>query len=84
MELTGRSLPDLVKMKWGLDGFREKLGNLVAAQPGTMLELEHSTFGEPRVLFVKGQALLSQARRKELRNIPEDLIRDPQMYSRIR
>lgn len=63
-ELTGRSLPDLVKLKWGLDGFREKLGTLVAAQPGTVLEFEHhSTIGQTRVLFVKGQALLSDGSR---------------------
>jgi two-component system CheB/CheR fusion protein len=57
-ELMGRSLPDLVKLKWGVDQFREKLETLVSAEPGTILSFEHhSTTEDRRILSLKGQVL---------------------------
>jgi two-component system, chemotaxis family, CheB/CheR fusion protein len=57
-ELCGRSLPDLVGLLWGLDGFKAKLEKLSSSPTGTLLEFEHqSTKSEPQVLLIKGQAL---------------------------
>lgn len=63
-ELTGRSMPDLVRLKWGIDGFQARLGALMAGQPGTVLEFEHhSTTSDQRVLLIKGQVLSSDGSR---------------------
>ena len=57
-ELTGRSLPDLVRIKWGIDGFLEKLQTLIAAEPGAVLQFEHkSNTADHKILLIKGQAL---------------------------
>lgn len=57
-DLLGRSLPDLVRMKWGIDDFLGRLKTLVSAEPGAVLEFEHaSKTSDPRVLLIKGQVL---------------------------
>lgn len=63
-EVLGRSLPELVKMKWGIDQFREKLDALLDAEAGTVMQFEHvSTTEDRRVLLVKGQALFNDGAR---------------------
>ncbi len=59
-ELTGRSLPDLVDALWGLDGFFERLLELMKADEGHILEFEHvSSTPRKLTLLVKGQAMLA-------------------------
>ena len=61
-ELTGRSLPDLVDTLWGLDGFFEKLLELMKAEENHVLEFEHiSTTSRKLTLLIKGQAMLADS-----------------------
>jgi two-component system CheB/CheR fusion protein len=57
-DLSGFSLPDLVVQLWGLDGFKNKLEDLLKSSPGTLLEFEHkSTTSESKIVWIKGQVL---------------------------
>ena len=59
-ELTGRSLPDLVDTLWGIDGFFERILELMKADEGHVLEFEHvSTTARKLTLLIKGQAMLA-------------------------
>ena len=59
-ELSGRSLPDLVDTLWGIDGFLNKLLDLIAADAGRLIEFEHvSTTARKLTLLIKGQAMLA-------------------------
>ncbi len=59
-ELTGRSLPDLVEAIWGIDGFVNRLLELLKADDSRVLEFEHvSTTARKMTLLVKGQAMLA-------------------------
>lgn len=63
-ELENRSLPDLVKHLWGLEGMGEKLEVLAKSKPGTSLELEHeSTNQQGKTLLIKGQVLSTDGSR---------------------
>jgi two-component system CheB/CheR fusion protein len=58
-DLRGRSLPDLVNHNWGIDGFVDRLNELLASN-GSRLEFEHhSTTSDRKILLIKGQALFS-------------------------
>ncbi len=59
-DLTGRSLPDLVEAIWGIDGFVDRLLDLLKADESKVLEFEHvSTTARKMTLLIKGQALLA-------------------------
>ncbi len=59
-ELTNESFPDLVDSLWGLDGFLERLLELMKADESKILEFEHvSTTSRRMTLRVRGQAMLS-------------------------
>lgn len=63
-ELTGRSLPELARLKWGVEGFLERLNELMAREPGSVLEFEHrSTTSDDRVLLIQAQVLSSEGSR---------------------
>ncbi|HUB30043.1 MAG TPA: CheR family methyltransferase [Terracidiphilus sp.] len=63
-ELEGRSMPDLVKHLWGLEGMGAKLDALVQDRPGAKLEFEHeSTTQQRRNLLIKAQALSTDGNR---------------------
>ena len=62
-ELTGRSLPDLVETLWGLDGFFDRLLELMKADENRILEFEHvSSTPRKLTLLVKGQAMLADSK----------------------
>ena len=59
-ELTGRSLPDLVEAVWGINGFIERLLELMKSDESRLLEFEHvSTTARKMTLLIKGQAVLA-------------------------
>lgn len=63
-ELDGRSLPELVERLWNIDGLREKLNELVGAQPGAALEFEHeSDTASRKPLLIRGRALSTDGSR---------------------
>ncbi len=71
-ELTGRSFPDLVRLKWGIENLSEQLVALTTAGPGATLEMEHhSITSDRRVLLVKGQALLTDGSRVTLLTVED-------------
>jgi two-component system, chemotaxis family, CheB/CheR fusion protein len=63
-ELEGRSLPDLVRLLWGIEEIGERLEALVQGSPGGTLEFEHeSTTQQKKTLLIKGQALSTDGNR---------------------
>ncbi|MBB6143083.1 two-component system CheB/CheR fusion protein [Silvibacterium bohemicum] len=57
-ELTGRSMPDLVSLLWGVNDFKKRLEELPRAESGSVLEFEHrSTTAQAKILLIKGQSL---------------------------
>jgi two-component system, chemotaxis family, CheB/CheR fusion protein len=57
-DLEGRSMPDLFKLLWGLEGIGERLNSLAAGNPGATLEIEHeSTTQQRKSLLIKAEAL---------------------------
>ncbi|HEY0162620.1 MAG TPA: PAS domain-containing protein, partial [Edaphobacter sp.] len=62
-ELIGQSLPDMVGHLWGMDGFLDKLHEIMGENHITgVLEFEHvSTTARPLTLLIKAQALLSDS-----------------------
>jgi two-component system, chemotaxis family, CheB/CheR fusion protein len=63
-DLEGRSLPELVNLLWGLNGFKEKLDGLLQAPPGASIEFEHQSItAQQKTLLIKGQALSTDGSR---------------------
>lgn len=63
-ELDGRSLPELVNLLWGVDGFRDRLNYLLQAPVGTAIEFDHvSTTLQQKTLLIKAQALSTDGSR---------------------
>jgi two-component system CheB/CheR fusion protein len=63
-ELEGRSLPDLVRHLWGVEGIGERLEVLLQPTPGAMIEFEHeSTTSQKKTLLIKAQALSTDGSR---------------------
>lgn len=57
-EMEGRSMPDLVKLLWGLEGLGDKLDDLLQGNSGNTLEFEHeSAAGSGKTLLVKALSL---------------------------
>jgi two-component system CheB/CheR fusion protein len=63
-ELEGRSFPDLVALRWGLDRLSDKLDQLLRSPMGSSIEFEHqSTIGEAKNLLIKGRSLATDGNR---------------------
>jgi two-component system, chemotaxis family, CheB/CheR fusion protein len=63
-EMEGRSLPDLVKLLWGLEGIGVRLDSLLKGPAGATLEFEHeSTTQQRKTLLIKAQALSTDGNR---------------------
>lgn len=57
-ELENRSLPELLKHLWAVDGLRQRLDTLLASPLGTVAEFEHESAAPRRkTLLIKAQAL---------------------------
>jgi two-component system CheB/CheR fusion protein len=75
-ELEHRSLPDLVRHLWGLEGLQGKLDSVMQAQNGDTVEFEHqSTTGRRNTLLVKAQALSTDGSRVLLLMIEDITLR---------
>jgi two-component system, chemotaxis family, CheB/CheR fusion protein len=63
-ELEGRSMPDLINLLWGVDGFRDKLESLLSSQNGKTLEFEHTSTKSPaKILLIKARPLSTEGSR---------------------
>jgi two-component system, chemotaxis family, CheB/CheR fusion protein len=75
-ELEGRSLPELFSLLWGLNGFKEKLENLLEAPSSATFEFQHqSTTAQQKTLLIKGQALSTDGSRILLLMIEDITVR---------
>jgi two-component system, chemotaxis family, CheB/CheR fusion protein len=75
-ELEGRSMPDLVKLLWGLEGFGDKLEALARDSSSASLKLEHeSTTQQRKTLFITAQALSTDGDRVLLLMIEDITLR---------
>jgi two-component system, chemotaxis family, CheB/CheR fusion protein len=75
-ELENHSMPDLVRLLWGLEGFGDKLEALVQDVAGATLEFEHeSTTQKPKTLLIKAQALATDGNRVLLLMIEDITLR---------
>ena len=75
-DLHGRSLPEIVKLNWGVEGFLDRLGELLIPEGSPTLEFEHrSTTSDRKILFIKGKGLSSGGKRIVLLLIEDITIR---------
>jgi two-component system, chemotaxis family, CheB/CheR fusion protein len=75
-ELEGRSMPDLARLLWGIEGMGDKLDTLVQGNPGAILEFEHkSTAQQKKILLIKAQTLSIDGNRIHLLMIEDITIR---------
>ena len=75
-ELEGRSLPELVNLLWGLNGFKERLESLSLGPAGATIEFEHqSTTAKPKTLLIKGHSLSTDGSRVLLLMIEDITLR---------
>ena len=71
-DVLGKSLLELVRVHWGLDGFLEHLRKLSAAEPGTVMKFEHeSENADKRIFFITGQILQADGSRVILLTMEE-------------
>ncbi len=75
-ELTGRSFPDLVELRWGLSDLSARLDGLLTAERGSSFTLEHESTGpERKTLLIAAQALVTDGDRVLLLTIEDISLR---------